>query len=156
MLILLDIDGVMLKAASWRKVENLNDGFFAFESMAINNLQKIISETGASIVLTSSHKSRYSSQQWKDIFEKRGISVSNVACLNDNVANLSRKDEIVHWFNSGVNEDFVIIDDDKGLNDLPIFLKERCVITGSLIGLNDEATNNAINILQSNLVIATA
>jgi hypothetical protein len=154
MLILLDIDGVMLKAASWRKVESLSDGFFAFEPIAVSSLQKIISETGASIVLTSSHKSKFSSQQWKLIFEKRGVNVSKVSCLVDNVNNLNRKDEIINWFNNGVNEDFVIIDDDKGLNGLPPFLKEKCVITGSLSGLNNEAANNAINILHRNLVTA--
>lgn len=153
MFILLDIDGVMLNAAPWKKADHLDDGFFAFETRAVSCLQKIVSETGASIVLTSSHKSKFSPKQWEGIFENRGIHVS-VSCLDDNVGHLNRKEEIISWFRHGIREDFVIIDDDKTLNDLPSYLKDRCVITGSLIGLNFEAADKAIGILQRNRVTA--
>ncbi len=72
MLILLDIDGVMLSASSWKPVERLDDGFSSFNPRAVLSLQRIISETGASIVLTTSHKSTYSlTSMAKDFQEKR-------------------------------------------------------------------------------------
>ena len=45
-----------------------------------------------------------------------------IKALPENFNNLSREDEIVNWVNvNNLNEDFVIIDDDKSLNDLPDF-----------------------------------
>jgi hypothetical protein len=97
MLILLDIDGVMLSASSWKPVEKLDDGFSNFSPRAVSNLQRIISETGASIILTTSHKSTYSLYQWHNIFKKRGINVSILGKLDDNTTFLSRKEEILNW-----------------------------------------------------------
>lgn len=42
MLVLLDIDGVMVKTASWRPLEILSDGFPAFSEQAIQALVEII------------------------------------------------------------------------------------------------------------------
>ena len=58
--------------------------------------------------------------------------------LDDNINCKSRKDEILNWFNlNGVSEKFIIIDDDKSLNDLPSYLKDKLVLTSSLIGLTE-------------------
>ena len=62
-----------------------------------------------------------------------------IKALPENFNNLSREDEIVNWVNvKNVNEDFVIIDDDKSLNDLPDFLKESLVQTSPHIGLTED------------------
>jgi len=43
----------------------------------------------------------------------------------------------LHWIkNNPIDEDFIIMDDDKSLNDLPAFLKKN-LITSSLIGLTE-------------------
>jgi len=146
-LILLDIDGVMETTPSWKKVEFLDDQFPAFNRQAVANLQKIISETNASIVLTTSHKSSFSIPQWKTIFSKRGLPVNSIARLDDNTNHLTRKDEILNWLPGNYNQAFVIIDDDKSLNDLPADIKQKCVITSPFLGLNHEAALNAISIL---------
>ncbi len=155
MLILLDIDGVMVTTPSWKKVEILNDQFSSFNERAVINLQKIISETNASIVLTTSHKSRFTIHEWKNIFNRRGVTVDSLYCLDNNVNYLSRKDEILNWLGKGITESFVIIDDDKSLNDLPNKIKNKCVITSSMIGLNDESALSAINILNSQELVFT-
>ena len=146
MLILLDIDGVMLSASSWKPVERLDDGFSNFSPRAVSNLQRIISETGASIVLTTSHKSTYSLPQWHKIFKKRGIDVSIVGKLDDNTTFLSRKEEILNWQlkNKGINN-YVIIDDDKSLNGLPINIKEKVVLTSPMVGLTNNDALSAAN-----------
>lgn len=136
MLIFLDIDGVMVPAKSWQNPALLSDGFPAFSDKAVKVLQDMISED-STIMLTTSHKSRYTKTQWNQIFHSRGIQVKDLHCLNENIHGLSRKDEILHWFHQNViSEDFVIIDDDKSLNALPSFLKERLILTSSMIGLN--------------------
>lgn len=138
MLFFLDIDGVMVPAKGWKSPEILNDGFPAFSVKATHSLQGLISDN-VTIILTTSHKSKFSIDEWKSIFKNRGISIEKIKSLPENFNNLSRKDEIVNWFNGNfVEEDFVIIDDDKSLNELPDFLKENLVQTSPYIGLTDE------------------
>ncbi|WP_281232228.1 HAD domain-containing protein [Flavobacterium gelatinilyticum] len=148
MTILLDIDGVMVPASSWKRPEFLNDGFPAFSNIAVKALERIISETGASMILTTSHKSKYSISEWHEIFKLRGIKVSTIDRLSENSPELSRKEEILKWDFSKLNhKNFVIIDDDKSLNGLPVFLKDKLVLTSPLVGLTDELASQAISIL---------
>jgi HAD domain in Swiss Army Knife RNA repair proteins len=138
MLFFLDIDGVMVPAKGWKSPEFLNDGFPAFSNRAANVLQSLISED-VTIMLTTSHKSKFSIEEWKNIFKNRGINIEKLESLPENFNNLSRKDEIVNWFNfNNVDEGFVIVDDDKSLNELPNFLKENLIQTNSYIGLTEE------------------
>ncbi len=137
MLLFLDIDGVMVPAKSWQSPELLDDGFPVFALKAVRVLQNLISED-TTVMLTTSHKSRFTIDQWKEIFQKRGLQVSKLKSLDDNINCKSRKDEILNWFNlNGVSEKFIIIDDDKSLNDLPSYLKDKLVLTSSLIGLTE-------------------
>ncbi len=153
MLILLDIDGVMVSGASWKRMEILADGFSAFSSKAVSSLKQIMLETNCSIVLTTSHKSRYSIPEWENIFKARGITI-RISTLNENTNGLSRKDEIMNWFKSKRdNEEYVIIDDDKSLNELPMNIKERLVLTDSTIGLDEYYASKVIAIMKSSGVI---
>jgi hypothetical protein len=148
MLILLDIDGVMVPGNSWKKPEFLDDGFPAFSNRASSALQKIISETSADILLTTSHKSNYSIEEWITIFNLRGIKIKNIYSLPENKAHLSRKEEIMNWITTS-NElpDFIIIDDDKSLNGLPKFVKNKLIQTNASIGLTIDLINEALEII---------
>lgn len=148
MLILLDIDGVMAPVSSWKQGEILNDGFLNFSTLAIKCLNEIILETGATIVLTTSHKTTYNLTEWVEIFKLRGINTA-IDKLDVNINFLSRKEEILNWLDKNQNiGNFVILDDDKSLNGLPSQIKEKLVQTSSMIGLNEEAANLAIKILR--------
>ncbi len=151
MFVLLDIDGVMVKGNAWKPVENLQDGFSAFIPAAVMALCKIIEATDADIVLTTSHKHRFSLDEWRDIFSRRGISISNgssITRLEVNRNNLNRKDEILKWVkNHSEVANFVILDDDKSLNGLPSYLKENLILTSPYIGLTDSEANHAIDLL---------
>ncbi len=151
MLILLDIDGVMVPANSWKRPEFLSDGFAAFSSKSTDALKKIILATNAHIILTTSHKSKYTLLQWIEMFRSRGININNIDRLTDNYSNLNRKQEILDWYNSNAitNEHFVILDDDKSLNALPTELKEHLVLTSALVGLTEELADDAISILNN-------
>lgn len=154
MLILLDIDGVMVPANSWRSPEILDDGFPVFERRSVIALGKIILETKAGILLTTSHKSRYSIDQWRDIFKTRGILVSEFDRLGDNIAGLNRREEILLWYKAtlGFQKDFVIIDDDKSLNILPKEIKDRLVLTSGSVGLTNELADQAISVLKTGVL----
>lgn len=148
MLIFLDIDGVMVPAKSWEKPKLLVDGFFEFSSAAVGVLQQIITED-TTIMLTTSHKSRYSMEEWKRIFYSRGISVNQIKSLDKSDFSVSRKDEILNWFQfNTIHEEFIIIDDDKSLNSLPPYLKDNLILTSATIGL----TENQLDEIQSKTI----
>src|SRR5690606_15992548 len=136
MLLYLDIDGVMVPANSWKRPELLEDGFPVFSSKAVKALNKIISNSSADIVLTTSHKHLYSLKKWNDIFNRRNINVNKITRLPRNTGQLSRKEELIHWFNNDESKkDFLIIDDDKSLNGLPEDLKNKWIQTSGSVGL---------------------
>ena len=152
MLILLDIDGVMVAANSWKKPEFADDGFAVFNAKSVIALQRILLETNADILLTTPHKTKYNIRQWRDILKSRGIIPKKLHRLTTNSLQTSRKDEILDWYKKKHNpgEDFVIIDDDKMLTELPENIKENLVLTSPFIGLTDELANDAISILKKN------
>jgi hypothetical protein len=154
MLILLDIDGVMVPANSWKKPEFHEDGFPMFNLRSVTALQKVIAETGASLLLTTSHKSKYNIAQWRNIFKSRGIKAKNIHRLSSNSLETNRKDEILDWYMTKhvPSEEFVIIDDDKLLNELPVNIKNKLVLTSPSVGLTDELANNAISILKNRVI----
>jgi hypothetical protein len=151
MLIFLDIDGVMVPAKGWKVPELMIDGFPAFSSKAISVLQNLITDD-TTLILTTSHKSYYSVNEWVEIFKKRGIEIEKIKCLeNNSTTNRNRKDEILNWFNTTViNEDYIIIDDDTSLNSLPEYLKDHLLLTSPLIGLTDEHLDTIKGIISSN------
>jgi hypothetical protein len=156
MLIFLDIDGVMAPAKSWQRPDILEDGFVDFSSKAVSVLQDVLAQNAdTTIILTTSHKSRFSLSQWKIIFERRGLNVNKLESLNDNNDFQSRKVEILNWFESNdIHDDFIIIDDDKSLNDLPKFFKNRLILTGSLVGLNESHLVDIQDIVSAQLSIS--
>jgi hypothetical protein len=137
----------MVPAKGWKVPDFLDDGFPAFSSKASYALKNLLSENDT-VVLTTSHKANYSIQEWKDIFSNRGITLSNILALPENTNNLSRKEEIVNWVNlNPLNEKFIIIDDDKSLNELPGFLKENLIQTSPYIGLTETHVENLKQLL---------
>lgn len=152
MFIFLDIDGVMLPAKSWESPSLLPDGFPAFQEDAVNVLQQFITPE-TTILLTTSHKSRFSIPQWIQIFRDRKLIIQNLVCLDENIQQLSRKDEILNWFQQHtVPDNFIIIDDDKSLNGLPSHLKSRLILTSSYIGLRLEHLDEIKQMLLTELV----
>lgn len=152
MLILLDIDGVMVQAKSWSPPPILEDGFSVFSKQAVSALNAIIASSNADILLTTSHKGRFSIDQWKSIFSIRGVKVNDVQILSSDSSEMNRMEEILKWYSSHENiDDFVILDDDKSLNGLPEYIKSRLVLTHPLVGLTSSHINNAVTILNTPL-----
>ncbi len=156
MLILLDIDGVMVPAKSWSPPPILEDGFSIFNPKSVIALNAIISKSNADILLTTSHKGRFSIHEWISIFSFRGVKVNGLNKLPDNLHRLSRSQEITKWFNSTDKvDDFVIIDDDKSLNGISVVLKNRVVLTKPLIGLTQSHIQDALLILDTPLELVS-
>jgi len=151
MIIFLDIDGVMVVAKSWQKMEILHDGFPAFSKNSIATLQKILDKK-VKIIITSSHKSKFSIEELKCIFLNRGLKIDELQKLPDNNSFLSRKDEITRWLGQNqINEDFVIIDDDSSLYDLPDTIKRFLIHTNPTIGLIPDHLNQLRDLFENSL-----
>lgn len=157
--ILLDFDGVLNTTPSWRPVNQLEDGFMAFDADCAKHLNDIIQyiqaqPTEAKIVLTTTHRIHYDAVQWSALFANRGIHISanHISKVNhaDKFAELgNRCEEIMAWIEKHDNEAFVVIDDDKSLHDLPIKYKQRWVETSFLIGLSNEKTQEVLRVIDS-------
>ena len=149
MLIYLDIDGVMVPANSWRKPEILEDGFPEFSPNAVRSLERIISHSSAKIVLTTSHKHLFTLKEWETIFKRRNITVNEITRLPKNINHLNRKEELINWFTAKhLKEKFIIIDDDKSLNGLPEFLKDKLIQTIGSVGLTDYLVDEALHLIE--------
>ena len=146
--ILLDFDGVMIPSKPWKPVNLMNDGFYEFSSSAILNLNRIVKETGAEIILITSHKTSYPNSEWIKMFESRNI-LGVVSRLSDDLIHSKRINEVLNWFEANKTDKFVILDDDKSLNDLPHIIKSHLVLCDSGVGLNIEKTELAIKILNN-------
>jgi hypothetical protein len=146
--ILLDFDGVMIPSKPWNPVNLMSDGFYEFSTSAIYNLNQIVKETGAEIILITSHKTSYTNSEWIRIFETRDI-LGNVSRLDDDLIHSKRLNEVLNWCELNKSDKFVILDDDKSLNDLPTTIKNHLVLCDSGIGLTIEKVELAIKILNN-------
>ena len=129
----------MVHANPQKSVELEEDGFYKFNSIAVEVLNSIILKTKDELILSTSHRFRFNLIQWKEIFKSRGICTEKISILNLPLQhNNSRKTEIIYWIteHNFSTDDIVIIDDDKSLNDLPAYLKQRLVLTNPYLGLN--------------------
>jgi hypothetical protein len=157
MVILLDLDGVLITTPAWRAVELAPDGFCLFNARATANLAAILAETRATLVLTTSHRIRYSVAQWTTLFNARGLFPAAITKVNDQ-ATLppagARAGEIAAWVSQHAAANYVVLDD-LSLHGLPPALKSRCVFTKPLLGLDAEATQQALHILRSHATPTT-
>jgi hypothetical protein len=161
MIIFLDIDGVMVPAKSWAPLVLLEDDFPAFSPKATSVLNSLLHPAGlkshenVKVVLTTSHKNRFTIEEWKSIFRKRHISIEHLEVLITQAIGKNRKEEICIWFQEqAIADRFVILDDDTSLNDLPDHLKAHLVLTSSTIGLNQSHIGQIESIIQDKLIAA--
>jgi hypothetical protein len=141
---MLDIDGVMVSGSPWKTPDILEDGFYKFIPNSVKALQKILKKTNANIVIVSSHSNRYTNNQWIEILNLRDI-YSDVKTIN--TKHTKRIDIIIQWTQNNKETNYVIIDDDSQLSDLPQNIKNKLVLTKSLIGLTLNDADVAISIL---------
>lgn len=150
MTLLLDFDGVLITTPSWQPATIAADGFIEFNPKCVTHIKRIIS-LGAvdTIVLTTTHRIRYSTEAWQKLFAGRGIATEKLEKVNscDSLTTmLLRRDEIAAWAEEKAPNDYIILDDDNGLQALPAHIKQRWVRTDSLIGLNEQKCNAALNL----------
>ena len=158
----LDIDGVLNTGRWYSKMDRNTpkDKYgYAFDPNAVANLKKIVDETGAEIVISSSWKS-FGLSELEEMWEERGLpgkligitpnTVSDEMLLNADLDHMElfsiRGMEIKEWLTKhgkNVNH-YVIIDD---MDNMLQEQKSHFVQTNPEVGITEENAVQAIKIL---------
>ena len=149
-IIFLDIDGVLNNDTD--DIIYLDNGGFYSPNLVLK-LNKILSETGAKIVLSSTWRLGLSLQQAQDLLVSIGVS-GEVIGITDSIWDnyVFRGNEIFKWIKDNENlvgkyyeyEDYVILDDDS---DMLYWQRNNFVQTHGLKGLTDSNVMECIAIL---------
>ncbi len=151
-IIFLDVDGVLNSERFF--AEKAKDGLWVSDNfpyseidpLAVTNLNKIIDETGAMVCVSSTWRHGRTRTELQEILDKCGFT-GTVIDKTPACDNRIRGHEIKLWSNKARPfERYVILDDDKDMlpEQLPYFVN-----THFSTGLDDEATEKAIAILQT-------
>jgi len=154
-IIFLDFDGVL--NSHWYMLENPKEWNKAMaeenqidpENVAI--LNKIVKETGAKIVISSSWRLIRTKEQLTTYLQKRGFIGEVIDMTPDGIFQngiwhgAERGMEIQAWLDSSKEpvESFVILDDNSDM----AHLKHKLILTGYLVGLEDIHAIKAIQML---------
>jgi len=156
--IFLDIDGVLVcydsvdKTATRPKLKTDPDNNRHLPHVpAMNNLNRILKETGAKMVLSSTWRHLEGLDNTNAHFIKYGLSepcIDETPSLDQRMdnglwKNAQRGDEIIKWMEGKDIESFVILDDDSDMSDV----KDRLVKCSMDHGLTEELADRAIEIL---------
>lgn len=148
-IIFLDIDGVMRTHNSdlnWSRELNQpvpNPFKRLFSKDAMENLNYLVTLTGAKVVITSTWRMYYTKDELRNIFRERGFIGHIVDVTNTGD---TRGEEIVQWLNEHRIDNFVVIDDNIKdiLNRIPDCKVVKC---NPLNGLDEVIFDKALDIL---------
>jgi hypothetical protein len=144
--ILLDLDGVMITTPPWEVYEPLHDGFLDFNTSASQELNYILKNSKANILLISSHRVNFTHAEWFFIFKRRGIDgFKKLEILPSEPSDKIKAVE--EWIYNNSNTNYVIIDDDKRFFNLPKEIRERVVSTSFSMGLTKKDSLQALDVL---------
>lgn len=158
-IIFLDIDGVLNSVESMHRKHNLNqkvrsadrtqDTDFPCEFL-VANLNQIIKDTDAKIVVSSTWRIGKSIQDLREILMVAGVHKANEIVIGKTplMRDVIRGIEIQDWINQFQPElkSFVILDDDSDMGTL----MNKLVKTNSQKGLTIENVMQAIKLLNEN------
>lgn len=163
-IIFLDIDGV-LNTSRWHsqidKNEPQDEYGDKFDPISVANLAKIIDDTGADIVISSSWKS-YGLSEMEDMWDERNLpgkiigitpnTISDELLLNVDIDSIElfhiRGEEIKEWLamHGKRISNYVIIDD---MDNMLPEQQSHFVNTNPTVGITEEDAEKAIAILKN-------
>ncbi len=161
-ILFLDIDGVLNTKLWYGKMDNdtpRDKWGYVFDPMSVANLKRIVDETGAEIVISSSWKC-IGLPELRKMWKARKLPGSIIDATPDCMSDMELMDLDLDLIDPGMNRgyeirewlarhgkqvsSYVIIDDQYGM--LPE-QQAHVIITNSAIGITDADANMAIEIL---------
>ena len=156
-IIFLDIDGV-LNNANWYKTEEFKaisdqEDRCHFDPKCISNLNTIIDQTHAKIVISSSWRMLKQLEELKTLFHQVGITgeiigVTGVLHYKDTFQPAPRGLEILKWIHDNPEklQTYAILDDDRDMLDIQ---EKYFFNVDSNVGLTTEMAKEIINFLNN-------
>lgn len=144
-IIFLDVDGVLNYSKCWTRKENQGKGTLIWDKDCISQLNRIVKETGAKIVVTSTW--RLYKDHYDAVLNQMNIEGEIIDKTVDlrNFDNAERGDEIEAWLSKHPEvEKFVILDDESDMKHLLPFLIQSDF---NKKGLTKELADRAIKML---------
>ena len=150
-IIFLDVDGVLNYKECWRKRPPLSHPSIVFAKECIEQLNRIIEETGAKLVISSTwrfYKEHYEALTTESISGIKGEFIGETPdLLPDVTRETSRGLEIKEWLEEfGEPCKFIIIDDDDDMSDIIDHLVQTDF---EGLGLTEKLADVAISMLNS-------
>jgi len=150
-IIFLDIDGVLCTQYPWKPDVIAEDGYSAFNATCVQNLNRLIAQTKAKVILTSSRRINKTAAAFEEIMHRRGFRGEVAGKINEHTElnQSSRSEEIVAWLEkNGEPRRYVILDDDTRLAEIGERYLPHWVRTTYHRGLDEEALERALSLLK--------
>jgi len=134
-IILLDLDGVLITTAPWRSDEMHEDGYSNFNPICVENLNRIIKDTGYDIILSSARRVDVRIDKMNKYFQARGVDklIKDYVPIYREANN--RREEVEMFLEEYQPENYLILDDDKSLSGASEEIKKNWIQTSLMIGL---------------------
>ncbi len=154
-ILFLDIDGVLNNQTHF---QNKQIDTSRFDKTNVSALNKIVEETNAKVVISSTWRVLYSLEELKEIFKEEGVK-ADIMGYTESLHNVetfemaSRGFEISEWIRKNQNsfkngiENYAIIDDEDDFLDSQ---KEHFFPTDGTIGLTENNASKIIEFLKNN------
>lgn len=144
--IILDLDGVLITTPPWKKDDIDSDGYSMFNTECVERFNKLLKSLESQIWLSSTRRAHKTLEEFNLIFQHRNIHTPIAGFLPIEEKPCTRKEEIVRFIETNKLSSYLIIDDDKSLNDLDENMKNRLVLTEFLKGFDQNALKKALEI----------
>lgn len=147
--LILDLDGVLITTSPWKADEIAEDGYSKFNPECVSNLNTLLSKANFEIWLSSTRRTVKSLEEFNSIFENREIQTSITGFLPEYAKAKSRREEIELFLNENDFDKYLILDDDKSLNDLTPDIKKNLVQTELLTGFDSTKLDAALEAIST-------
>ena len=147
--LILDLDGVLITTPPWKPDEIMEDNYSKFNKECVKNLNSLLSLFPTSIWLSSTRRLNKTLEEFNQIFQTRKIKNSIEGFLPNNTDLKTRKQEVESFIKQNNLKNYLIIDDDKSLNELDSKIKKQLVQTTFLQGFNKEKLEESIKKLNT-------
>lgn len=145
--IILDLDGVLITTLPTQPEVLHADGYTDFNKDCVANFNALMSMTDAEVWLISMRRKTKTLAEMQAIFANRGIVAPLVGMVPVYAEGMKRNHETVRFIREQNLEQYLIIDDNRVLRQLPRVMKNRLVQTNYAQGFNEEALQEARRVL---------
>ncbi len=150
--LILDLDGVLITTPTWKSDVLHEDGYSDFGADCVARLNQLLSTVPCEIWLSSTRRQCMTVTRWTETFRVRGVQQGVGGVLPQASGRPSRAEELQAFVASQPSTPYLVIDDDSSILDLPVAIRERCVVTSFARGFDEGALVAALEIVRPQLV----